>query len=70
MVGSGKTLGSGRKIDEGKNRALFLPLVFLFALAAYDLTCSPLSKRLEQANLRSDLLMNHVRCVDYLFLLY
>ena len=70
MVGSGQTLGSGRKIDEGKNRARFLPLVFLFALAAYDLTCSPLSKHLEQANLRSDLLMNHVSCVDYLFLLY
>ena len=27
----------------------FFRLVFLFALAAYDLTCSPLSKRLEQA---------------------
>ena len=26
------------------------PLVFLFRLAACDLTCSPLSKRLEQAN--------------------
>ena len=69
MVGSGQTLGSGRKIDEGKNRARFLPLVFLFALAAYDLTCSPLSKRLEKANLTSDLLMNQVSCVDYLVLL-
>ena len=28
----------------------FFPLVFLFAFAAYDLTCSPLSKRMEQAN--------------------
>ena len=28
---------------------LFFPLVFLFALAAYDLTCSLLSKRVEQA---------------------
>ena len=46
-------VGSGRKIDEGKNGApvcpSFFPLVFLFSLAAYDLTCSPLSKRLEQA---------------------
>ena len=30
------------------------PLEFLFALTAYDLTCSPLSKRLEQASLVSD----------------
>ena len=41
--GAGKKLGRRRKIDEGK-------IVFLFALAVYDLTCSPLSKRLEQAN--------------------
>ena len=32
--------------------ARFFPLMFLFVLAAYDLTCSPLSKRLEQANIR------------------
>ena len=59
----------GRKIDEGKNRAgkgreifslppqsplVFFPLVFLFAFAAYDLTCSPLSKRLEQAKTSGD----------------
>ena len=63
--GAGKKLGRRRKIDEGKNRAgkgrerrflapapvspRFFPLVFLFALAAHDLTCSPLSKRLEPA---------------------
>ena len=29
-------------------------LEFLFALTAYDLSCSPLSKRLEQASLVSD----------------
>ena len=57
-------VGSGRKIDEGKYRAgkgrvfslppqsplVFFSLVFLFGLAAYELTCSLLSKRLEQAN--------------------
>ena len=62
--GVGKKLGRRRKLYEGKNRAgkgregflaaapvspRFFPLVFLFALGAYDLTCSPLSKRLEQA---------------------
>ena len=31
------------------NLPSFFPLVFLFALAAYDLTCSLLSKRVEQA---------------------
>ena len=46
-------VGSGRKIDEGKNRALQSPLVFLLALAAYYLTCSPLSKRLEQVKVSS-----------------
>ena len=46
---AGKKLGRRQKIDEGKNSAFFR-LVFLFALVAYDLTCSPLSKRLEQAN--------------------
>ena len=54
--GASEKSGRGRKIDEGKNRAApvsprFFPLVFLFALATYDLTCSPLSKRLEQATL-------------------
>ena len=29
----------------------FFPLVFPFALTAYDLTCSSLSKRMEQASL-------------------
>lgn len=29
----------------------FFPLVFLLALTTYDLTCSPLSERLEQARL-------------------
>ena len=62
--GADKKLGRRRKIYEGKNRAgkrregflapapvspRFFPLVFLFALGAYDLTCSPLSNRLEQA---------------------
>ena len=52
--GAGKKLGCRQKIDEGKNRAghsipSFFPLMFLFVLAAYDLTCSPRSKRLEQA---------------------
>ena len=61
--GAGKKLW--RKIDEGKNRggggeggfprsrpspSSFFSLAFLFPLAAYDLTCSPLSKRLEQAS--------------------
>ena len=55
--GAGKKLGRRRIIDEGKNGApapvspRFFPLVFLFVLAAYDSTCSPLSKRLEQASL-------------------
>ena len=65
--GAGKKLGRRRKIDEGKNRAgkgrerrflapapvspRFFPLVFLFVLAAYDLTCFPLSKRLELSHL-------------------
>ena len=57
MVGSGQKIRAPRIIDEGKNRApapvspRFFPLVFLFVLAAYDSTCSPLSKRLEQASL-------------------
>ena len=56
-------VGSGRKIDEGKigrekggfsRSCPSLPSFFSprvsFWLAAYDLTYSPLSKRLEQAN--------------------
>ena len=60
--GAGKKLGRQRKIDEGKNRApapvspRFFPLVLLFALVAYDLTCSPLSKRLEQASTRPEMI--------------
>ena len=39
--------GAGEKLG----RLPFFPLVFPFALATYDLTCSPLSKRSEQASL-------------------
>ena len=55
--GAGEKLGRGQKIDEGKNRAgkgrersRPCPPRVSFALATYYLTCSPLSKRLEQAN--------------------
>ena len=47
--------GAGEKLV---GRGLILPSLFsfefLFALTAYDLTCSQLSKRLEQASLVSD----------------
>ena len=61
MVGSGRKIrGSGEKLTRQKrgrekvsrsrpNLPSFFPLVFLFALAAYDLTCSLLSNRVEQA---------------------
>ena len=46
-------VGAGEKLTREKigrpSPSSFFPLVFLFALAAYDLTCSPLSKHLEQA---------------------
>ena len=44
------------------NLPSFFPLVFLFALAAYDLTCSLLSKRVEQATgyLKVSLLISRV----------
>ena len=43
-----KWWGAGEKLGRLPR---FFPLVFPFALAAYDLTCSSLSKRLEQASL-------------------
>ena len=36
-------------VSQPQSPLVFFPLLFLFALAAYDLTCSPLSKRLELA---------------------
>ena len=41
-----KWWGAGEKLGRLPR---FFPLVFPFALAAYDLTCSSLSKRLERA---------------------
>ena len=44
-------VGHGLNIDEGKNPQsllLFVSPHVSFALVAYNLTCSPLSKRLEQ----------------------
>ena len=43
-----KWWGAGEKL---RRLPRFFPLVFPFALAAYDSTCSSLSKRLEQASL-------------------
>ena len=48
--GEGKKLvGHGEQLT--RELPSFFSLVFLLALATYDLTCSPLSERLEQARL-------------------